>query len=249
MKETTTKTAAKKTTTATTKKTATKTATTTKTATKKTTTKDTTEEKKTRAKKTKDVIEMPEFKTIKEELAWLKAKKNRTDFEQMRLEYLDSPVKVICDKQSLREAEKERKKKATKKKKVKPAVLLENGEYVPTPKTFTQLKSYINTYCRAMGWKDKKFKFDWCKPLGFKDFKVTGDKEKQEVYITGSLVFQTPKQMFTKGFSKTFTLENHKQIRELIRNTYRAVLRNWKDKTHVDGDELMRKGWSCVYDE
>lgn len=218
------------------------------------TTKDTTTKAKkattTKAKTTrtkKEEVE-PVFNSLKEELAWLKAKKNREPWMDMRIAFLEQPIKVYTDYASIRAAKKEAAKKATKKK-AKKLVKYENGEYVPAPKTFTQLKSYINTYCRAMGWKDKKFKFEQCKNLGFKDLKITGDKEKQEVYLTGSLVFQTPRQMFTKAFSKTFTIENHRQIRELIRNTYRTVIRDWKDRTEVDGDEMRRKNWCCVYDQ
>lgn len=206
--------------------------------------------KTTRKRKVKEPEEEPDFKSIKEEIAWLKNRKSLSPCQAERLSFLDRPIQVYTDYASVKKAQKEASKKTSKpKKKVKPAVKYENGEYVPTPKTFTQLKSYVNTYCRAMGWKDKKFKFQQCKNLGFKDLKVTGDKETKEVYLTGSLVFQTPRQMFTKSFSRIFTIETHQKIRELIKNTYRQVIENWTNRDHVDGDELMKKGWSCVYDE
>ena len=54
--------------------------------------------------------------------------------------------------------------------------------------------------------------------------------------------------MFVKPFSKTFTLENHKDIRKLIRNTYKIVEKEWKDKDTIDSDSLSNDGWCGIYD-
>ena len=196
----------------------------------------------TRAKKVEEEAE-PVFKTIKEELAWLNKKKSLTDVQKARLDYLKKPVIAITDKSGLKPVKKTKKAK----KKAKPAVLLENGEYVATPTTYTKLKSYITTYCKAVGWKDKKFKFADCPFLGLKDFKITGDKDKKEVYVTGKLIFQSPSQLLSKSFSKTFTLENHKKIIDLIKNTFRNVKSNWQGVKEVNKSEFSKNGWCVVY--
>ena len=199
--------------------------------------------KKSKEDKKKEEKE-PVFKSNAEELKWLENHKGvLTPIQQMRLDFLSQPVKVYGVKSWVKKSAKPKKRKASK-----PAVLYDNGEYVPEPKTLTQLKSYITKYCTAMGWKDKKFTFEDCPYLKVKDIKVTSDKEKQEVYLTGAVAFQTSKQFFTKPFSRTFTLENHKEIRNLIRNTYNIVKRDWKDVTVVDGEKLLANGLSGIYD-
>lgn len=206
------------------------------------TVKEETPEKKTRTRKKKDE-EMPEFASLKEERAWLESKSKLEPWEQMRLNFLKQPVRAYPEDGA--------KKKVTKKavaKRTKKVVKYENGEYFKTPKTVANLKTYITGYCKAMGWKDKKFKFKECPNMGFKDFKITADKDKGEVYLTGSLVFQTQKQMYFKEFKRVFTLENHRQIRDLIINTIKIIRKDWNNVKEVNAEEVLSKGWCRIYD-
>ena len=213
----------------------------TKTTDKKTTSKKAAEAKTVKTVKAVKLLEEPDFKDSHEELAWLKKHQKKLDEQQQyRLEFLSRPIQVITEKAKP-------KKKKPVAKKVKPAILLDNGEYIATPKTLPKLKSYVSTYCKAMGWK-KNFTFQDIKPLGFKDFKIEADKEKNEVYVKGTLVWQTAYQMFTKDFKRTFTIENHKSVKDMIVKTYRYANENFKGKKVVDGDALLEKGWGCVYD-
>ena len=94
----------------------------------------------------------------------------------------------------------------------------------------------------------KNFTFQDIKPLGFQEFKIEANSDKKEVYVTGVLAWQTAYQMFTKNFKRTFTIENHKSVRDMIVNTYKYANENFKGKKVVDGNELLAKGWGCVYD-
>lgn len=196
----------------------------------------------TEVKKSTKTVKEPDFKDIKEEITWLKKKRSLSQEQKDRLEFLTRPVKVYTEKPSKKTA-----KKPVKRAK-KPAVRQENGEWIADPTTYTKLKSYITAYCRAMGWKKKNFTFQGIKTLGLKDFKIDGDKETKTVTITGNLMFQTALQMFSKPFKKTFTLDNFKDIKTVIVNTYRYADKTFKGKDTVDGDMLIANGWSCVYD-
>jgi len=214
-------------------------ATTAKSSTGKKTTKSSTKAVKEEVKEEK----APVFKNLKEELVWLKKKKVKTPAEEMRMAYLESPVKVICTP-----TKKVVKKKVTKKKVAKKKVELEPGEYFPTPKTLSKLKTYMNSYIKAVGWKVKNYAFPDTKKLFLSEVKVTSDKEKNEAYFEGKLTYQNPRQMYSYKFKRTFTLENHKSFLPMIKATYKMVKDNFAGKDKVDTKFFTDREWSCVYD-
>lgn len=194
-----------------------------------------------RVKKSEEPI-IEKKTSIKEEIASLKKKKKLTDVEKMRLEYLESPVKVITDKSGM---SKPVKKAAKKKSSKKSLVKLENGEYFPTPTTLTKLKSYITSYVKAMGWKKKNYAFPDNPKVHITDLKITADKEKEEVYLDCNMMFQTGKIMCVKKCHRVFTLENHKQIRDVIYYTYKSV----REKRLFDGESLVYdRDWMVDHD-
>lgn len=219
-------------------------ATTAKSSTAKKTTKASTAKSSTKAVKEEAKEEKaPVFKNLKEELAWLKKKKVKTPAEEMRIAYLESPVKVICTP-----IKKTVKKKVAKKKVAKKKVELEPGEYFPTPKTLPKLKTYMNSYIKAVGWKVKNYTFPDTKKLFLSEVKVTSDKEKNEAYFEGKLTYQNSHQMYSHRFKRTFTLENYKSFFPMIKATYKMVKDNFAGKDTVDTKFFTDREWSCVYD-
>lgn len=210
-------------------------------------------EKDTKVKKTRTVKEVkePEFSSLKEELAWLKKKKKKEPIDEMRIAFLEQPIKVIGPtKKEMEAAKKLTKKKAPAKRKTtkKPVVRLENGEFIPTPTTFAKLKTYVNKYFKAIGWKTKNYTFPDTQKLSIAEFKVTGDEKTQSVIVTGKLIWQNAKQMFTHPFKKEFTLENHKEVRTVIIKTYQMVEKNLKGKKEVPSQFFRDLNWGMVYD-
>lgn len=210
-------------------------------------------EKDTKVKKTRTVKEIkePEFASLKEELAWLKKKKKKEPIDEMRIAFLEQPIKVIGPtKKEMEAAKKVAKKKAPAKRKTtkKPVVKLDNGEFIPTPTTFAKLKTYVNKYFKAVGWKTKNYTFPNTEKLSITDFKVTGDEKTQSVTVTGKLIWQNSRQMFTHPFKKVYTLENHKEVRTTIINTYKMVEKHFKDKKEVPSQFFRDHEWGMVYD-
>lgn len=144
-------------------------------------------------------------------------------------------VRVICDPVKP-------KKKAVAKK-------LENGEYIPTPKNFTNLKNYVTTYYRAMKWKTREN--DYVFPdtnIHIRDFKVIKHKPEKTIEITFQATIELPNARYAKQISKTYTLENHKEVRSDIIHVYREV----RDTKLVKGDkvkekELLKRNWIKIY--
>lgn len=124
-----------------------------------------------------------------------------------------------------------------------------NGEYVPEPKNFTQLKKYVTTYFRAMKWKNREGDYTFPESnVHIRDFKLTKLKAEKAIQVEFKAVILTPKTMFAKTVSKDYTLANHKQVRTDIINVYREV----KNTKLVNGDkvkekELLKRNWSKVY--
>ncbi len=124
-----------------------------------------------------------------------------------------------------------------------------NGEYVPEPKNFTQLKKYVTTYFRAMKWKNREGDYTFPESnIHIRDFKLTKLKANKAVRVEFKAVILTPKTMLAKSISKDYTLENHKQVRTDIIHVYREV----KNTKLVAGDkvkekELLKRNWSKVY--
>lgn len=124
-----------------------------------------------------------------------------------------------------------------------------NGEYVPEPKNFTQLKKYVTTYFRAMKWKNREGDYTFPESnVHIRDFKITKMKEEKAIRVEFNAVILTQKTMLAKAISKDYTLENHKQVRTDIINIYREV----KNTKLVKGDkvkekELLKRNWSKVY--
>lgn len=124
-----------------------------------------------------------------------------------------------------------------------------NGEYVPEPKNFTQLKKYVTTYFRAMKWKNRDGDYTFPDSnVHIRDFKLTKMKEEKAIRVEFKAVILTPKTMLAKNISKDYTLDNHKQVRTDIINVYREV----KNTKLVNGDkvkekELLKRNWSKVY--
>lgn len=124
-----------------------------------------------------------------------------------------------------------------------------NGEYVPEPKNFTQLKNYVTTYFRAMKWKNRDGDYTFPDSnVHIRDFKLTKMKAEKAIRVEFNAVILTPKTMLAKAISKDYTLENHKQVRTDIINVYREV----KNTKLVKGDkvkekELLKRNWSKVY--
>jgi hypothetical protein len=150
-------------------------------------------------------------------------------------EIAERGVTVICDPVKP-------KKKAEPKK-------YPNGEYVPEPKNFTQLKNYVTTYFRAMKWKNREGDYTFPDSnVHIRDFKLTKMKAEKAIRVEFNAVILTPKTMLAKAISKDYTLENHKQVRTDIINVYREV----KNTKLVNGDkvkekELLKRNWSKVY--
>lgn len=150
-------------------------------------------------------------------------------------EIAEHKVTVICDPVKP-------KKKAEPKK-------YPNGEYVPEPKNFTQLKNYVTTYFRAMKWKNREGDYTFPDSnVHIRDFKLTKLKAEKAIRVEFKAVILTPKTMLAKAISKDYTLENHKQVRTDIINVYREV----KNTKLVNGDkvkekELLKRNWSKVY--
>lgn len=124
-----------------------------------------------------------------------------------------------------------------------------NGEYVPEPKNFTQLKKYVTTYFRATKWKNREGDYTFPdSSVHIRDFKLTKMKEEKAIRVEFKAVILTPKTMLAKNISKDYTLDNHKQVRTDIINVYREV-KNTKlvsDDT-VKEKELLKRNWSKVY--
>ena len=124
-----------------------------------------------------------------------------------------------------------------------------NGEYVPEPKNFTQLKKYVTTYFRAMKWKNREGDYTFPDSnVHIRDFKLTKMKAEKAIRVEFKAVILTPKAMLAKNISKDYTLENHKQVRTDIIHIYREV----KNTKLVNGDkvkekELLKRNWSKVY--
>lgn len=150
-------------------------------------------------------------------------------------EIAERKVTVICDPVKP-------KKKAEPKK-------YPNGEYVPEPKNFTQLKKYVTTYFRAMKWKNREGDYTFPESnVHIRDFKLTKLKAEKAIRVEFKAVILTPKTMLAKTVSKDYTLANHKQVRTDIINVYREV----KNTKLVNGDkvkekELLKRNWSKVY--
>ena len=124
-----------------------------------------------------------------------------------------------------------------------------NGEYVPEPKNFTQLKKYVTTYFRAMKWKNREGDYTFPDSnVHIRDFKLTKLKADKAIRVEFKAVILTPKMMLAKTISKDYTLDNHKQVRADIIHIYREV----KNTSLVNGDkvkekELLKRNWSKVY--
>ena len=124
-----------------------------------------------------------------------------------------------------------------------------NGEYVPEPKNFTQLKKYVTTYFRAMKWKNREGDYTFPdSDVHIRDFKITKMKAEKAIRVEFNAVILTPKTMLAKNISKDYTLDNHKQVRTDIIHVYREV----KNTKLVSGDkvkekELLKRNWSKVY--
>lgn len=124
-----------------------------------------------------------------------------------------------------------------------------NGEYVPEPKNFTQLKKYVTAYFRAMKWKNREGDYTFPDSnVHIRDFKLTKLKADKAIRVEFKAVILTPKTMLAKTISKDYTLENHKQVRTDIIHIYREV----KNTSLVNGDkvkekELLKRNWSKVY--
>lgn len=179
--------------------------------------------KSRRSKKTKaeDSVEEMQFVTI--------------NGHEVSKEIAERGVTVIC------EPVKPKKKAAPKK--------YPNGEYVPEPKNFTQLKNYVTTYFRAMKWKNREGDYTFPDSnVHIRDFKLTKMKAEKAIRVEFNAVILTPKTMLAKAISKDYTLANHKQVRTDIINVYREV----KNTKLVKGDkvkekELLKRNWSKVY--